>query len=311
MSATAAERLSRLLALVPWLTQHDGISITEAARHFGVTPGELERDLWLVVCCGLPGHGPDQLIDIQFWDAAGIIEVIDPQTLERPLRLSIAEATALAVGLRMLAQVPGSHERGAIASATAKLEEAAGAALDAGQSVVVVETTPDTVRSVRDDALARRRALHLMYAGATRYAITNLVVDPRAVVHQDGFDYLDAWCRDAGAQRTFRLDRVVSARVLDEPAAVPDDLAPPATAPTSGVPVRLAFTESAAWVLDALDLVDVVRDPGHGGRATLRVADRAWIVRLVLGQGGNLVIEAPEDLRQEVAASAQAALSRP
>ena len=309
MTATAAERLSRLLALVPWLTQHDGISITEAARHFGVTPGELERDLWLVVCCGLPGHGPDQLIDIQFWDDDGIINVIDPQTLERPLRLSVAEATALLVGLRMLAQVPGGHDRGAIASATAKLEQAAGSALDAGAAVMVVDSTPEAVRSGVDDALARGRALRLVYAGATRDAITDRVVDPRAVVHQDGYDYLDAWCRSAGAQRTFRLDRVMSAEVLAESAEVPADLPPTSTAPTSGLPVRLAFTDATAWVIDAIGLEEVERQPGGGGQGTLRVADRAWVIRLVLGQGGELSILAPDDLRREAREAARAALA--
>lgn len=310
MSTTAAERLSRLLALVPWLAQHNGVSMTEAAQHFGVTPGELERDLWLVVCCGLPGHGPDQLIDIQFWDDDGVINVIDPQTLERPLRLSVAEATALLVGLRMLAQVPGAHDRGAVASATAKLEQAAGSALDAGAAVVVVESTPESVRAVVDEALAEQRALRLVYAGATRDAITDRVVDPRAVLHQDGYDYLDAWCREAGAQRTFRLDRVVRAEVLEEPASLPGDLPPATTVPSDGLPVRLGFSESAAWILDAFDLDEVARVPGQGGQATLRAADRAWLVRLVLGQGGDLVIQHPQDLRREVAEAAEAALSR-
>ena len=93
MRETASARLSRLLSLVPWLRQHDGVSVAEAAAHFGVTPEELTQDLWLTVCCGLPGHGPDQLIDIQFWDEDATIHVIDPQTLERPLRFSPGEAS--------------------------------------------------------------------------------------------------------------------------------------------------------------------------------------------------------------------------
>jgi len=284
------------------------VSITEAADHFGVAPDVLERDLWLVICCGLPGHGPDQLIDIQFWDDDGRITVIDPQTLERPLRLTVAEATALLVGLRLLAQVPGGHDRGAIASATSKLERSAGSALDSGDAVMVIDSTSDEVRSVVDGALAQGRALRLVYAGATRDAITDRVVDPLGIIHQDGYDYLDAWCRTAEAQRTFRLDRVLSAQMLAEAAAPPEDLPRATAAPAAGQAVRIAFTEAGAWIADSLALEDVHREPGRGGQATLHAADPSWLVRLVLGQGGDLVILDPPDLRAQVAAAASEAL---
>jgi proteasome accessory factor C len=95
-----------MLSLVPWLTSHDGVTIDDAARHFDVSPEQLEKDLWLLIVCGLPGYGPDQLVDIDFWDD-GRIHVIDPQTLDRPLRLGADEATSLLLGLRLLEQVPG------------------------------------------------------------------------------------------------------------------------------------------------------------------------------------------------------------
>ena len=110
---SSAARLSRLLALVPWLMVNDGITITEAATHFGVSPAQLEKDLWLLIVCGLPGHGPDQLVDIQFWDD-GRIHVLDAQTMSAPLRLSGDEAVALLVALRLLAQIPGDHDRAAL-----------------------------------------------------------------------------------------------------------------------------------------------------------------------------------------------------
>ena len=45
-----------------------GVTIAECAEHFGVTEEQLQEDLWQLVVCGLPGYGPDQLVDIQFWD---------------------------------------------------------------------------------------------------------------------------------------------------------------------------------------------------------------------------------------------------
>ena len=124
----APERLSRLLALVPWLSAHDGVTVSEAASHFGVTTEELVDDLNLLICSGLPGYGPEHLVDIQFWDEDEEIHVLDPQTLTAPMRLTPDEVTALLVGLRVLAQVPGDHDRDALVTATAKLERAGGGA---------------------------------------------------------------------------------------------------------------------------------------------------------------------------------------
>ncbi|GMA89356.1 hypothetical protein GCM10025868_46060 [Angustibacter aerolatus] len=36
MSESATERLSRLLAMVPWLLSHQGVPVAQAAREFGV-----------------------------------------------------------------------------------------------------------------------------------------------------------------------------------------------------------------------------------------------------------------------------------
>ncbi len=312
MSVSAPARLSRLLALVPWLQQHSGVSLDAAAEHFGVTPTELERDLWLVICCGLPGHGPDQLIDIQFWDD-GIIHVIDAQTLERPLSLTGDEVAALLIGLRMLAQVPGEHDRGALASVTAKLEHA-GYAVPTGQAKVV-DTVDDDVRAAVDVALRDERALRIEYLGATRDQLTTRTIDVRRVISREGHAYLDAWCRSAGAERTFRLDRIVSAEVLLEARALPstDETGErgarliPADASTT---VLVDFTPAGRWLLDVLrgDLVIDLEDGGGTLRAD--VADPAWLIRLVLAQGGDLVVREPADLRAAVHEAAEAALAR-
>ena len=224
---TAATRLSRLLALVPWLRAHDGVTIDEAAAHFDVTPEQLQNDLWLLICTGRPGHMHGDLVDIQFWDEDGRITVVDAQTLDRPLRLSPDEAASLLVALRVLAQVPGPHDRVALAGATSKLEAAAGEALAAADGVsVTVDTTRDpAVSAAVTRALADGRRLHLTYVGSLDER-TEREVDPMRVLTLDGRTYLEAWCRRAEAVRTFRLDRIERAEVLDVAAEVPEDAEP-------------------------------------------------------------------------------------
>lgn len=308
MRETAAARLSRLLALVPWLERHPGVSISEAAGHFGVGADELERDLWLTICCGLPGHGPDQLIDIQFWDEDGTIRVIDPQTLDRPLRFTAAEAMSLLVGLRMLAQVPGSHDRAALASATAKLE----AATDTAQgSAVVLDDPTDDIAAQLSVAVAERRAVRLVYAGASRDEVTQRVVEPEEIVRHAGRSYLAAWCRDAGAQRTFRLDRVRALEILDE--VVDANPARPAAshvAPTEGVRVRLRVAPRSRWVLEAFGASQPPMPDQGPQEATVVVADPGWLVRIVLSQAGGVEVLEPLDVRRQVREAATAALAR-
>jgi predicted DNA-binding transcriptional regulator YafY len=304
MRETAGARLSRLLALVPWLERHDGVTIAEAANHFGVTAAELERDLWLTVCCGLPGHGPDQLIDIQFWDDDGTIHVVDAQTLGRPLRLRSEEAMALLVGLRMLAQVPGNHDRAALASATAKLELAAQVT---PADAVVIESVDDARAALIHDAVESRRAVRIVYAGASRDEVTERVIEPGSLLHHGGRTYVAAWCRLAGAQRTFRLDRMRTVEVLDEASLehVSDVSVPPA----SGVPVRLRVAPRSRWLLESMDAFDVL-DSGEGVQeASIVVAEPQWLVRIVLGQAGGVEIMAPEALRLQACDAARRALA--
>jgi len=310
VSAPSGERLARLLALVPWLVAHDGVTIGECAAHFGVTEEQLERDLWLLVVCGVPGYGPDQLVDIDFWDD-GVIHVIDPQTLGRPLRLTHEEALTLLVSLRMLAQLPGVDGRDAVVTAAAKLERFAGEGAGARHVAVQVDV-PVAVTAAVDEALRDRLELHLTYAAATRDEVTTRTVEPRQVLAVDGIGYLEAYCRSAGALRTFRLDRIVTAET-----GVP--LPPAASGPVEGdssgtrSEPEWAVLEVGArsrWLLDVHPGTTVVSAPGEEPVvARVPMLSLDWAVRLVLGRAGDVRALAPPDLVSAVREGAAAALA--
>lgn len=308
MSVTTAGRLSRLLALVPWLYANDGITIANAARHFQVSPRQLEADLWLLILCGLPGYGPDQLIDIQFWGEDARIHVIDPQTLERPLRLSGDESAALLIGLRLLAQVPGSHDRAALVSATSKLEEASGRAT-AMDAVVIDSGNSAEVVAVVDEAIAQGRSVHLRYAGSSRDEITDRQVDPHHVWSTDGRAYLEGWCHLAMAVRTFRVDRILQAN-LGEPSAAPAaaDAANRPSTVDQGIIAEVRLAPEARWALDVYPMTATGQDADGGIFGWIRVHDSSWLVRLTLEMGGQMQVLGPADVRSAVAAAAERAL---
>ena len=122
---TATARLSRLLTMVPWLVNRQGIDVQQAADDLGVSIDQLEADLNLLFLCGY-GQMPDELIEAD-WEG-GRVFVGNADSIARPLRLAVDEAVTLIVGLRALREVPGLGERDAVDRALAKLEAAAGAA---------------------------------------------------------------------------------------------------------------------------------------------------------------------------------------
>lgn len=311
MSGAAGDRLARMLALVPWLTAHDGISMAECAAHFGVSEDQLERDLWLLVVCGVPGYGPDQLVDIDFWDD-GLIHVIDPQTLDRPLRLTHEESLTLLMSLRMLAQLPGVDDRDAIVSAAAKLERLAS---ETGSDRFVAVQVPiePAVREAVDTALAGHRELRIRYASATKDEVTQRTIRPLALLSVDGVSYLEAHCLSTDAFRTFRLDRMLSAVVgepipaLEQTAA--EDLGPatPASAQQTAV---LALAPAARWILDVHRADELGPDAEAGWvRARIPVHSSEWVVRLVLSLRGSARVVEPAEISAEVAHWAEAALA--
>ena len=170
MSAQA--RLTRLLALVPWLVAHDGVTIRECAAHFGVTEEVLQEDLWQLVVCGLPGYGPDQLVDIQFWDdddavrGDGVIRVVDPQTLDRPMRLEPpggAGAAGGAAHARPAARARGQRSHLAGRRLQAHLPEGLPSTVFKGQHV-----RHPSVRTYSGRALTIDAPGHVVYADGER-----------------------------------------------------------------------------------------------------------------------------------------------
>lgn len=342
MNETSVDRLSRLLSLVPWLagrSSTEPVTITEAAERFGVSPERLESDLWLLVCCGLPGYGPEHLIDIQFWDDDGLIDVLDPQNLSAPASLTFDEAIALQLGLQMLDSVASPEDRPLIHETMRVLAEATAGAIDTERASISGAASAE-VTAVVHEALRSSRALTIEYFSATRDATSIRIIHPRQLVFSENRPYLQAWCTTAKAQRTFRLDRMLAAElgqpvsprdVADDGSGSEDpawtgDPAWPGDPAGGGEPrptmVHVRIATRARWLLDsyAFELVtssdsshaEAGDDEGGGDEwieARLPVWDRDWFIRLVLGQGGDLICDEPSEWRTDIARRARASLA--
>lgn len=306
------ERLPRLLALVPYLQARPGIDVAQAAADFGVGEAQLRKDLTLLWMCGLPGHGPGDLIDLAFEGES--VSVIFDAGMSRPLRLTAEEALALVVALRTLAETPGVADSDAVQRALAKVEAAAGGAVDDSTVTVELDHT-QRLLPLLQQALDAGRALRLRYYSASRDETGERTVDPLRLFEADGRTYLEAWCRQAEGMRVFRLDRIEDATALDEPAAVPAGVQPRDLSEGVYHPaaehllVVLRLGRAYAWVADYYSTEDTVEEDDGRLRVELRVADPGWVRALVLGSAGQVEVLAPGWLAEGVRTEAARALA--
>ena len=306
----AGPRLARVLAIVPFVLAHPGITIAELAARFRVSPREIEQDLELLPMCGLPPYTADRLIDV--WvDDEGAVDIRLAEYFERPLRLTPAEGVALVAASRALLAVPGADAASPLATAVEKLEAVVGVsgrlAIDVGDAAHL---------TVIRDAIERHERVEIDYYSYARDEMTTRRIDPARAFHALGAWYLDAYCHRAEGDRLFRVDRVQAVRATGEtftpraPAVAGEEAADSALTglvyhPRPGdrrVTLRLAPT--AAWVADELPLDDRDDEADGSVRVVLAVSEDAFLERLLLRLGREAeVLDPPEAVDVRTAAA--------
>ena len=287
MSRDRAEvRLGRLLAIVPWVAAHDGPTVDEVCRRFGVDEKDLLADLQLLFMCGVHPFTPDVLIDVDIADGRVWIRMAD--YFRRPLRLNPQEGLALASAASAFLEVPGADPEGALATALDKLRTVLGVGPDDGLEVELGAVPAAVLETVRR-AVDSRHKVHLDYYSFGRDGHSSRVVQPWKVFNNGGQWYLTGWCELAVGERLFRVDRITDARLL------PDTFTPPARAVQAPAEVFhpgpedprvvLDLDPPAHWIAEQYPHDEVVDCGGGVLRVTLRAGQRAWLERLLLRAG--------------------------
>jgi proteasome accessory factor C len=288
--------MQRLLAMVPWIAAHDGPTLDEVCRRFGLTPKELASDLEVIWLVGLPPYTPDALIDVVQEGERVWIHFAD--VFDAPQRLTPEQAVALLTAGASVLALPGSDETGALARGVTKLAAVLG--VDARQVLDIdLGLSGASHLGELQSAVAAHQRVHLDYYSYGRDARTERDVDPYLVHAEDGALYLLGYCHLAHAERRFRVDRIAALTVLGE------HFQPPATTAPAGVfqpdaddpRVVLELAPSAAWVAEAYPVERIEEQADGSLRVRLAVAAEAWLARLLVGLGPQAqVLEAPAGL---------------
>lgn len=307
----ATDRVTLLLALIPYLDEHGPTPVEDLARAFAVDPALLRRLVRFLGTAGVPGetmsYQHEDLFDID-WDA---LEERDVVSLTRIVavdgtpRFAPIETAALIAGLQALTAVLPDDEA-ELARATA---DKLGAALnepgaDPAVSVAVEPADPALPTLIR--AIERDAAVSFEYL-SIQGRQTSRTVDPIALSEENGTWYLRGYCRDRAEQRTFRADRMSRIRESGERRSVPPEDAQSKE--------RAVFELTLSLPQERLGLISgfepEILEECADGRVMVRV--EAWhegsAVRILQESRGAAVIEGPESARTAAREWAQRALS--
>ena len=158
----------------------------------------------------------------------------------------------------------------------------------------------------------------MTYYTASKDEITERTVDPMRMLIVEGRSYLEAWCRRAEGVRLFRLDRIDDVTELDEPAAPPPlrrarPTPPRACSGRAPDQRRGPARAGAGRALGAeyYPVEKVTELDGGRLRIRMRYADLSWMVRLLLGLGGDVTVEEPARAGDGCAGPGKASVVRP
>ncbi|HLV01323.1 MAG TPA: WYL domain-containing protein [Acidobacteriota bacterium] len=221
------ERINRVLFILSYVSQNQGISVDELAAKVKMRPRQLLRELEFISLIGKPPFKPDDYVDIYVENHQVFIEF--DQELNRPLRFTRPEAMALLMSLELLD--PEVDPEG-VASLRSKIEEAVSRTLDpsvTGEKRILLERPS---RSLSEEFSRLRKAVEeslrteIEYYSLTRNETAKRVIRPYVLTKHLGYWYVTGYCELREDLRTFKLERILSVKLLGDTFPRPLDFDP-------------------------------------------------------------------------------------
>ena len=305
----AASQLRRLLIAIPALADDSPHRIADIADLVGVSEDTLTRDLFTLVTRF--DDGPGGFVEgVRLAFSSDTVQ-LESHLFRRPMGLTPAELVAIELGLAALAQELPPHEA-AVAERARERVAAASTVADfesdrrAVHAASGITSDKDSLHlSVLRTAIATRMKAAIQYRSASSPDGAARTVHPYGLVYARGRWFLIGYCDKASSIRIFRLDRMMSAVVLNSPADIPDHLDVEGALRDGRAMVGhseevLCVSYSpriARWIAEHTE-VEAQLDGSVIGEHPL--LDDEWAVRHVLQYGPDAQVLEPERIRQMV-----------
>ena len=287
------EHTSRLLDLVPFITAHQGISITELAQAFEVDTDQMVKDLTTLWMCGLPGYTPLELMDLDF--ESGFVSIKNAPTLSRPRSITHEEGIALLIGLEFLRNgLPGDREDllRAISSLATKISQL----INLPMSFKASSHIDAQVIAIIEEALRAQTGLEISYHSMYKDEITQRQIFPLELLNNDDNVELLAFCSLANDFRHFRVDRIQSV----EPAEFekPKEIK---GAHSETIHFEISALSVSRQMAELFEISNLKRGESYSSTSF----SKFWIVRSIFAAGGAAELLSPLDIRSEIAEKAK------
>ena len=300
----APERFAVLQALLAYLLDRCGESndaVVEAADltdRFHIPPDELEEHLSLLNLVNFGGGCYAIYAEL----ADGTVRVdkeLFGDTFRAPPRLTPLEARAIRLALEFVGPMIAADARTPLDRVRKKLEETFGE-FDLAQTPHIGEDEEGLVATLTQ-GIRERRLVEVDYLKEGEESTSEHLVEPYSMERRLPYWYVHTWDRTREAERSFRLDRMRSARLLTEDFAPREGFEPRGL--RDARPVQIWYSpEVARWRLER-----GTARPLKDGSAIEEVAvgGEDWLIGEILSFRGEAVVREPQELRARIAERAR------
>lgn len=305
-------RIDRLTGTILLLQSGQAVTAARIAEHWEVSERTVYRDLAALAEAGVPLHY-----------VPGRGYALMPGFHLPPVQFTDQEAAALFTGGEIMERLGDRGLRESLRAALVKVgsvlpeERRAYLARLHGSLGVWLSGSPEHNAAAEflpiQDAILRRRCMHLRYNAGDSGVVSERTVEPLGLLYYAARWHLLAYCRLRQDLRDFRLDRVVALNVLEETYSghegfSVDSFLDDALAETGAIPVTVAMD---AALRDRFRREMLGTPTGEEAlpdgriRMNLLAYSLEHFATWLLGFGAGLRVESPPELRRAVGRAAQ------
>jgi proteasome accessory factor C len=305
-SPVPPERFGLLQALLAYLLDRCGentqavIPASDIVERFHIPPESLEEHLQLLNLVNFGGGCYAVYTELQ--DSRVFVEKeLFGDTFRSPPRLTPLEARAIRLALEFVGPMIAADAHTPLERVRRKLEETFGE-FDLGQTAEPKSArAEEKLEGTLNEGMRQQRLVEIEYQKEGEETLSTRLVEPYVIERQLPYWYVHTWDTTRDAQRSFRLDRMRSAKLQRETFEArqgfrPDRLSGAAVAARIWYAKRIArwkSEEGAHFLADGAALAEKA------------VGSEEWLVGEILADRGEAVLLEPENLRKQVARRAK------